>query len=156
MSQRRNAVTYEIISKRKKNNPTPVRTPGDAYNLIKRYLNAPQEQFIVITLNGAHEPITVSIASTGLVNRAIVHPREVFVRAVRDMAAAISVCHNHPSGSLNAPPEGGEITESLCNAGELLGINVLDRIIFSKNGYASLRMEGYFKNKGEQLCADTP
>jgi DNA repair protein RadC len=141
-------VTYEIVSKRRKNNPAPVRTPDDAYNLIKRYRDAPQEQFVVITLNGAHEPITVSIASIGLVNRTIVHPREVFVRAVRDMAAAVIICHNHPSGLLCASPEDNEITERVCKAGELLGINVLDHIIFSKNGYASLRTEGYFKNKG--------
>lgn len=66
-------MTYEIISKRRKNNSVPVKTPLDAFNLIKRYRNARQEQFIVITLNGVHEPIAVSIACIGLVNRTMVH-----------------------------------------------------------------------------------
>jgi DNA repair protein RadC len=140
-------MTYEIISKRRKKNPAPVRTPDDAYNLIKRYRNLQQEHFIVITLNGAHEPITVSIASIGLINRLIIHPREVFIRAIRDMAAAIIVCHNHPSGSLIASPEDNAITETVCNAVELLGIHVLDHIIFSKRGFASMQREEYYKNQ---------
>jgi len=140
-------MTYEIISRRRKKNLAPIITPDDAYNLVKRYRNLPQEHFIVITLNGAHEPITVSIVSIGLINRTIIHPREVFIRAIQDMAAAIIVCHNHPSGTLRASPEDDEITERVCNAGELLGIRVLDHIIFSKNGYASMRQEGYLKNQ---------
>jgi len=143
-------MTYEIISKRRKNNPAPVKTPDDAYSLIKRYRNLQQEHFIVITLNGAHEPITVSIASIGLINRLIIHPREVFIHAIRDMAAAIIVCHNHPSGSLIASPEDNVITEKVCNAGELLGIPVLDHIIFSKRGYASMRRDEYF-NKPSRM-----
>jgi len=138
-------MTYEIISKRQKNNNTPVKSPEDAYNLIKRYKNSSQEHFILITLNGAHEPITVSIVSIGLINRTIVHPREVFVRAIRDMAAAIIICHNHPSGSLKVSPEDSEVTERLEQVGELIGIEVIDHIIFSKNSYISLRNEGCFK-----------
>jgi len=139
-------MTYEIISKRRIKNLSPIKTPNDAYKLIERYKDLLQEYFIVITLNGSHEPITVSIANIGLVNRTIVHPREVFVRAIRDMATAIIICHNHPSGSLKASPEDSEITERLTQAGELLGINVLDHIIISKNGYISLRNEGLFKS----------
>ena len=142
-------MTYEIVSKRRKNKAAPVKTPADAYHLLQRYKNAKQEHFIVITLNGAHEPISVSLATIGLANRTVVHPREVFMQAIRDMACAIIICHNHPSGSLDASPEDNEITDRLCKAGELLGINVLDHIIFSHNGYASLRKEGYFKTGGQ-------
>jgi len=136
------SMTYEIISKRKKNKPIPIRSPQDVFNLVRRYLDSPQEQFIVITLNGAHEPINVSIVSIGLVNRTIVHPREVFIRAIQDMACSIIVCHNHPSGSLSVSPEDNEITERLAKAGELIGIQVLDHIIFSETGYVSL-MKNY-------------
>ena len=144
------AMAYEIVSTRRKRNPDQVKTPDDAYRLLKRYHGAEQEHFIVITLDGAHMPIAVSIASIGLANKAIVHPREVFVRAIRDMATSIIICHNHPSGSLEASPEDKEITERICSAGKLLGINVLDHIIFSKYGYASLRKEGYFKFNEDQ------
>jgi DNA repair protein RadC len=151
--QWRKNMVYEIVSARRKKNPGTVTTPDDAYNLLKRYRNAQQEQFIVITLNGAHKPISVSLASIGLVNRAIVHPREVFIRAIKDNASAVILCHNHPSGFLKPSPEDNEITDRMCDAGELIGIRVIDHIIFSKNGYASLRKEGYFK-KGREKCTD--
>jgi len=149
-------MTYEIISKRKKSNPSPIRSPQDVFNLVRRYRDYQQEQFIVITLNGAHEPINVSIASIGLVNRTIVHPREVFVRAIQDMASAIIVCHNHPSGSLSVSPEDNEITERLCSAGELMGIYILDHVIISKSGFISLRNEGYFKNDMSKYISKLP
>jgi DNA repair protein RadC len=139
-------MTYEIITKRKKSNPAPIKSPQDAFDLVRRYRDFQQEQFIVITLDGGHKPIKVSIASIGLVNKTIVHPREVFVRAIQDMASAIIVCHNHPSGSLLVSPEDNEITDRICSAGELLGIHVLDHIIISKSGFISLRKEGYLNN----------
>jgi DNA repair protein RadC len=145
--QWRKDMVYEIVSKRRIKNPVPVFNHEDAYNLIKRYQNLPKEQLILITLNGTHKPISVSIVSIGIVNRTIVHPREIFIRAIQDKASAIIICHNHPSGSLNASQEDNEITDRICDAGELLGIRVLDHIIFSENGYASLRKDGYFKTR---------
>ena len=143
-------MTYEIVSKRQKNHAVPVLSPADAFNLLQRYRNARQEQFLVITLDGAHKPITISLACIGLVNRTLIHPREVFIRAIQDMATAIIVCHNHPSGSLRVSPEDTEITEQLCTAGELLGIRVVDHIIFTNTGYMSLRAEGYYKPRKEE------
>jgi DNA repair protein RadC len=70
----------------------------------------------------------------------------VFIRAIQDMASAIIICHNHPSGSLKASNEDIEITERMCEAGKLLGINVIDHIIFSKTGFVSLRKECIFEN----------
>ena len=136
-------MTYQIISERRKNNPGTIIRPNDAYELIKRYRNEQKEQFILITLNGSHEPISVSIISIGLVNRSIVHPREVFSRAIREMATGIIVCHNHPSGSLKPSPEDMEVAQMINKAGEVLGIRVLDHILFSPFGYASMRKEGY-------------
>ena len=143
-------MTFQIVSERRRKNPGVVKTPDDIYNLLKHYWDAEKEHFILITLNGAHEPISVSLVSIGLVNRTIVHPREVFIRAVRDMATAIVICHNHPSGSLDPSDEDKEITERICKAGEVLGIRVIDHIIFTKFGYASLRREGYVPLKEEQ------
>jgi len=147
-------MTYQIVSERKrKNNPGVIRRPKDAYDLVKHYGNAEKEHFLLITLNGNHEPISVSIVSIGLVNRTIVHPREVFSRAVRDMATAIIVCHNHPSGSLEPSNEDKEVTEMIYEAGEVLRIRVLDHIIFSQFGFASLQAEGYLKARDVE---DTP
>jgi DNA repair protein RadC len=141
---------YQIVSERQISNPGTIKTPDDVYNLVKRYRNAKKEHFILITLNGAHEPISVSIVSIGLVNRTIVHPREVFAKAIKDMATAIIICHNHPSGSLKESDEDNEITERIYEAGKLLGINVLDHIIFSKTSFRSLRKEGYLKREEEK------
>ena len=143
------SMTYEIVSKRRNNSPNPIYSPEDAYCLLKHFYSAKKEHFIVITLNGSHLPITVSIISIGIANRTIVHPREVFIKAIEDRAIAIIVCHNHPSGSLKPSPEDNEITERLYEAGKVIGINVLDHIIFSRNGYASLRKEGYFTFNGD-------
>jgi DNA repair protein RadC len=143
-------MTYEIISERKVRNPVKINHPKDVYNLVKRYGKAKQEHFIVITLDGALQPISVSIASIGLVNRTIIHPREVFYRAIRDMAVSVIVCHNHPAGKLHPSPEDLAVTTSLCEAGKIIGIRILDHIIFSQTGYLSLREAGQFP-KDEEL-----
>jgi DNA repair protein RadC len=143
------SMTYEIISKRKKNNVGPIMNPEDAYHLLKPYQNANQEQCIVITLNGAHEPITVSLVSIGLVNKTLIHAREVFIRAIEDRASAIIIAHNHPSGILKPSNEDNDITKIIRDAGKLIGIPAIDHIIFSKDGFISLKKEGYFKQKEE-------
>jgi DNA repair protein RadC len=140
-------MTYQIISERKKNHQGAIKTAFDAFSLVKRYGDSPKEQFLVITLNGAHEPISVCIVTVGLVNRTIIHPREVFFRAIQDFATAIIICHNHPSGSLKASKDDEEITKRLREAGEIIGIQVIDHIIFSKNGFNSLRTDGLFELK---------
>jgi DNA repair protein RadC len=142
-------VTYEIISERKIRNPKMIGNPEDIYALVKRYAGKRQEHFIVITLDGSHRPISVSIAFMGLVNRTIVHPREVFVRAIRDMAAAVIVCHNHPSGQLAPSEEDIAVTRNLSEAGEVVGIRLLDHLIFTKKGCFSFRKEGYFREYDE-------
>ncbi len=135
-------MTYEIVSERKMRYPAKISEPGDAYDVLKRYARARQEQFILITLTGAHEVMTVKIVSLGLLNRTVVHPREVFRKAIEDSAAAIIVAHNHPSGQLQASDEDKQITKRLKEAGELIGIPVLDHIIFTRKGYLSLKLEG--------------
>ena len=62
-------MTYQIVSERRKRNPGAIKKPSDAYELLKRYRNEPKEQFIAITLNASHEPISVSIVSIGLANQ---------------------------------------------------------------------------------------
>ena len=96
-----------------------------------------QEHFITIMLNGAHEVIDSFISTIGLLNKTIVHPREVFAPAIKNRAAAIAIAHNHPSGSLEPSEEDKQVTMRLINAGEILGIRVIDHIVFSSRGYYS-------------------
>lgn len=132
-------MTYEIVSERKARYPIKIAAPSDAYSALKRYARGKQEQFIAMTLTGAHEVISVSIVSIGLLNRTIVHPREVFHRAIKDSAAAIIVAHNHPSGQLEPSEEDRMMTKRLIEAGEIIGIPILDHIIFTRNGYVSFK-----------------
>ncbi|TVR69163.1 MAG: DNA repair protein RadC, partial [Spirochaetaceae bacterium] len=116
-----------------------IRQPSDAVPLLQHYADRRQEHFIAISLNGAHEVNAVRIVSVGLVNRTLVHPREVFSDALKDRAAAIIVAHNHPSGNVQPSGEDRAVTETLVEAGDILGIRVLDHIIFSPREYYSFR-----------------
>ncbi len=114
-----------------------VEHPEDLLPLLAPYKNKEQEYFIVIILSGAYEVIRTEIVTIGLLNRTMVHPREVFTLAVEERAAAIVVAHNHPSGTLYPSKEDLEITTRLKKAGEILGIPLLDHIIITKNGHYS-------------------
>lgn len=83
----------------------------------------------------------------GTVDSSLVSSREVFYAAVQHMAANIIIVHNHPSGNLTPSREDIETTQVLVKAGNILRINVLDHIIIGKNGYCSLKLEGYIPGK---------
>ncbi|PKL25038.1 MAG: DNA repair protein RadC [Spirochaetae bacterium HGW-Spirochaetae-3] len=119
-----------------------VKQPEDVYESVKRYKAKKQEHFLVMTLDGAHQPIKTHVVSIGLVNRTIVHPREVFYRAIKDMAAAVLLVHNHPSGQVQPSQEDRDITHRLIEAGELLGIPVLDHLIISAKSFYSFTEHG--------------
>lgn len=101
-----------------------------------------QEHFLAITLNGAGEVIRARTLTVGLLNASQVHPREAFADAITDRAAAVVFVHNHPSGSLEPSAPDLAVTRQLVEAGELLGIQVLDHLIISKKGHRSLKQAG--------------
>jgi len=119
-----------------------IKYPLDIYTLVRHYADRKQERFISLSLNGAHEVLAVRIVTIGLVNKTIVHPREVFADIIQDRAAAFCVAHNHPSGQLNCSAEDQEITERLQSAAHILGLQFLDHIIFSETSWSSLRETG--------------
>lgn len=118
--------------------------PSDAIPYIQHYAMQQQEHFICITLSGAHEIIRIVPVSVGTINKTMVHPREVFSCAIKDMAAAVIVCHNHPSGSCIPSQNDLRTTEQLLEASECLGIKMLDHIILSQNNYFSFKEQGLF------------
>ena len=128
-----------------------IRNPTDIHNLIRHHADRRQERFLCLSLNGAHEVLAVRIVTIGLVNRTIVHPREVFADPILDRASAVIVAHNHPSGNLRPSEEDREITDRLKAAGDILGLNFLDHLIFSENFYFSFRQEGMIRNQREEL-----
>ena len=116
--------------------------PPDAYPLIRHIADRTQEHFLCISLNGANEVIAVRTVSVGLVNRALVHPREVFADPITDRASAVIVAHNHPSGNLCPSRDDMTVTAQLKEAGHTLGIKLLDHIIFNHESYYSLMENG--------------
>ena len=125
-----------------------IRHPADIYNLIRHHADRRQERFLCLSLNGAHEVLASRIVTIGLVNRTIVHPREVFADPILDRASAVAVAHNHPSGNLRPSEEDHEITRRLKAAADILGVTFLDHLIFSEHFYFSFRQEGFLGEKG--------
>lgn len=119
-----------------------ITNPEQVYQLLRYQATREQEHFFVLTLNGANETINIHTVSVGLVNRTVVHPREVFRRALVDNACSVILAHNHPSGNLQPSCEDLEVTKRLMEAGIILGIPVLDHLIVSVQGYLSLQQEG--------------
>ena len=106
-----------------------------------RYLQ--QEQFRILLLNTKNVIIACEEVSKGSLNSSIVHPREVFARAIRRSAAAIILVHNHPSGDPTPSQEDINITRRLVEVGRLVGIEVLDHLVIGDGVFSSLKEKGY-------------
>jgi DNA repair protein RadC len=121
-----------------------IETPADVLPLIRHFADRKQEHFLSVTINGANEVINVRVVSIGLVDRSPVHPREVFADALADRASGIIVAHNHPAGNLEPSAADEVVTRQLKEAGEIMGIHLLDHIIFNNLAYFSFLESGRF------------
>lgn len=121
--------------------PAAISTPRDAADLARRIVkDDAREHFTVLFMDGRHKPIAHSVLSIGTATAALVHPREVFQSAVLLGAVAVILLHNHPSGNPTPSSEDRELTKRLADAGRLIGINVVDHIIYTRrSGFYSLR-----------------
>lgn len=111
----------------------------DAFNVVRHYGDRSQEHFLAIILNGALELMRTEVVSVGLVNRTLVHPREVFSSAILMRGTSVILAHNHPSGNLVPSADDLETTKRIADAGKILGINILDHLIFSSESYYSIK-----------------
>jgi DNA repair protein RadC len=102
-----------------------------------------KEHFKLIILNTRNRIIGVSDISTGTLNASLVHPREVFKEAITRSASSVVVAHNHPSGDTQPSEEDIRITRRLVEAGKIMGIEVLDHIIVTRNSFLSLKAKGF-------------
>jgi len=116
--------------------------PRDVYPLISHFADRKQEHFLCVSLNGAHEVNAIRQITTGLVNKTVVHPREVFADPIEDRACAVIVAHNHPSGNVEPSREDVDITKRLREVGDMLGIPVLDHLVFSNQTFYSFVEHG--------------
>ena len=122
---------------------TTIRSPEDVYRLFKHMESLTQEHLVVAYLTTKNTVIKTETVFIGSLNASIVHPREVFRHAVKLHCASIVVAHNHPSGDPTPSQEDINITRRLTEAGNALGINVLDHIIVGRNRSTSLKEKGY-------------
>ncbi len=122
--------------------PRYVRTALQAYEHVKDMTLGKKEQLRGLYLNSHYEVIRDEVISVGSLTANIVHPREVFQPAVEHGAVAIIVAHNHPSGTLDPTPEDLHVTEQLRAAGEILGIDLLDHLVVTPEGYHSIMETG--------------
>lgn len=136
----------EMLSVAEKKNPViKISSPSDVSTiLITKYGKRKVESFFVVTLNASHHIVRVKEVTKGILNRAIVHPREVFYEAIKDRAASIVIAHNHPSSNIQPSSEDRSLTMRLEEAGKLMGIEVLDHIVFTDTSYYSFLEEGEF------------
>lgn len=132
----------EFARRRIKPEGMKIRTSADVLPLIRHFADRKQEHFLSVTINGANEVLNVRVVSIGLIDRSPVHPREVFADALTDRASGIIVAHNHPAGSLEPSPADIDATKQIKQAGEILGIGLLDHIIFNRKDYYSFLEEG--------------
>src|SRR5579871_2009807 len=121
-----------------------IATPAVAAKLLTEYLQgADREHFVVILLDSKNRVIGITTVSVGILDSSLVHPREVYKPAILCNAASILVAHNHPSGNPEPSPEDKRVTERLHQAGEILGIDLLDHVILGEEGhFVSLKQRG--------------
>jgi len=136
------AAAFEFVRRRIKPEGLKIKFPSDVLPLIRHYGDRKQEHFICVSINGANEVINVRVITIGLINKSHVHPREVFADVIADRASALIIAHNHPAGDLAPSKEDKAVTTQIKEAGKLLGINLLDHIIFNSKSYYSFVEHG--------------
>jgi len=117
-----------------------VSSPNIVAEVMREEAKADRECFWVLHLNGRNRIIEKEVVTIGCATNVVVHPREVFKKAILLGATGIITCHNHPGGIPDPSPEDREIWNRLDEAGKLLAISVLDHIIITASG-------GYYSHK---------
>jgi len=132
----------EFVRRRIKPEGIRIETPADLLPHIRHYADRKQEHFLCASVNGANEVINIRVVSIGLIDRSPVHPREVFADPLMDRASAVILAHNHPVGSLKPSESDMETTRRLKEAGDVMGVTVLDHLIFNRANYFSFLEQG--------------
>lgn len=117
-----------------------VSSPEDVHrHFIQRMRRMLKEHFVVLMLDGRNRVVGESQISQGTLTASLVHPREVFRPAVSAAAAAIVLVHNHPSGDPSPSAEDQRVTQRLVEAGEIVGIRVVDHVVVAEGGFYSFQ-----------------
>lgn len=133
---------FEFVRRRIKKDGITFEKPSDVVPLLRHYADRKQEHFLCVSLNGANEILNTRVVTIGLADRSHVHPREVFADVLVDRASAVILAHNHPAGSLDPSEEDIAVTKRIAQAGQILGIAVLDHIVFNQKEHFSFIEHG--------------
>ncbi len=117
-------------------------SPADAFRELRDIRFLKKEHFVVLFLDTRNQQIKREVISIGSLNASLVHPREVFEPAIKNLAAQVIIAHNHPSGDPEPSEDDLAITRRLQAAGDVLGIEVLDHIIVAGDRFLSFRERG--------------
>ena len=122
---------------------TKIQSAEDVYHYFAdRLAEKKKEYFYALCLDTKNRIISETLVSVGILDASLIHPREVFNPAVKASCHAVILVHNHPSGEAEASAADIEVTKMLYNAGDIIGISILDHIIIGKNGYSSMKEKG--------------
>ncbi len=137
---------YRVALVRESSQPSMlnhINTPHNVYEIASSYLEgADREHFVVIMLDTKNQVIGINTVAIGVLASCPIHPREVFKPAILANAAGIILLHNHPSGDVTPSQDDLMLTRRLKEAGEILGIQVVDHVILGYANYASLKERG--------------
>ena len=140
-------LTIAEIQKRISQSKKPVKKISCAEDVFKlfqdRLKDKNEEHFYVLMLNNQNNIIAEQEVSKGILDASIIHPREVFKPAIKNSASKIILVHNHPSGNPEPSGEDLDITEKLTEAGNQIGIKILDHVIIGKEKYYSNKEESH-------------
>ena len=118
--------------------------PVDVVSMVADIKDRRKEYFVAVFLNARNQVICRETVSVGSLNASLVHPREVFFPAVGSSAASVILAHNHPSGDVTPSKEDIELTRRMAQAGEIMGIEVLDHIIVGPERFLSMKEANLF------------
>ncbi len=110
---------------------------ADAARLLQGRMRGLDRGIFCVILNPKHAVLGMETVSIGTLSSSLVHPREVFKQAIKRSASAVILAHNHPSGNCEPSKEDLQVTKRLKDAGELVGIEVIDHLIIGEDRYYS-------------------
>jgi len=131
----------ELSSRIKDSNSTSFTQPEQIIHLLHTITTKKQEQFVCIYLNARYNLLGKKTVSIGTINTSLAHPREVFRPAIEMGASYLVIAHNHPSGDPEPSDADIALTARMVEAGELVGIHIIDHIIVAEHGWISLKQK---------------
>jgi len=143
LSKRLLKENIEMEKERVKKNA--ITSPSEIVKFIQSEIeDYSKEHFFVISFDVRNRILGIDKTSKGTLSASLVHPRETFESAIRRHAAQIIVAHNHPSGDCEPSEDDIRITKRLYEAGKIMGIELLDHIVVTKDNYTSLKDKNFF------------